>query len=595
MCGIAGCIAFRERIDEEKINRMLNAIAHRGPNSEKIICKDKIAFAHARLAIVDKTETAIQPMFNIHENIMVSFNGEIYNSQELRKELQSRGYIFKTECSDTEVILNAYEEWNENFVDKINGMYAIAIADFRYHKAVLVRDRIGIKPLYYAFNESVFVFGSEIKSLHAYGISKKISSEAVYHYLTFLGTVLNKTMYENIYKVYPGEMIIIHDNKNIEKKIYWEPKTFLNDPLDLSDKQAHEIFNNLLYDSVKKNFNYIGKKMISLSGGTDSNLIAALAKSQGIDFDIICMDYDKNSKYSESEIALKNAKTLNVSNGIKCSVSKDYFLDATQRLMMNSTDVPIATPDMVLINIMSNTIKENGYDVYISGEGADELGGYPSYLKMLVETYNPNEHNLYKGKFISTRHVQSFFEEEKCRFWVGTKCTSSYEYILEEMNKISTSTKDEFIRKVQNVEFAHRLPNFMLPRVDYTSMDRAVEVRVPFLEHRLVEFLLQLNKKHMMDEKKVKIMISELLNKTNNQLEVKKKKLGFGKVMIPFLEETMNELFKEQVINRKNHPLYEFVDKKCLIEQLSKANDKQAFKIWNIYALAKWLEINMLD
>lgn len=102
-------------------------------------------------------------------------------------------------------------------------------------------------------------------------------------------------------------------------------KTFLNDPLDLSDKQAHEIFNNLLYDSVKKNFNYIGKKMISLSGGTDSNLIAALAKSQGIDFDIICMDYDKNSKYSESEIALKNAKTLNVSNGIKCSVSKDYF------------------------------------------------------------------------------------------------------------------------------------------------------------------------------------------------------------------------------------------------------------------------------
>lgn len=187
MCGIAGCIAFRERIDEEKINRMLNAIAHRGPNSEKIICKDKIAFAHARLAIVDKTETAIQPMFNIHENIMVSFNGEIYNSQELRKELQSRGYIFKTECSDTEVILNAYEEWNENFVDKINGMYAIAIADFRYHKVVLVRDRIGIKPLYYAFNESVFVFGSEIKSLHAYGISKKISSEAVYHYLTFLG------------------------------------------------------------------------------------------------------------------------------------------------------------------------------------------------------------------------------------------------------------------------------------------------------------------------------------------------------------------------------------------------------------------------
>ena len=284
MCGIAGCIAFRERIDEEKINRMLNAIAHRGPNSEKIICKDKIAFAHARLAIVDKTETAIQPMFNIHENIMVSFNGEIYNSQELRKELQSRGYIFKTECSDTEVILNAYEEWNENFVDKINGMYAIAIADFRYHKVVLVRDRIGIKPLYYAFNESVFVFGSEIKSLHAYGISKKISSEAVYHYLTFLGTVLNKTMYENIYKVYPGEMIIIHDNKNIEKKIYWEPKTFLNDPLDLSDKQAHEIFNNLLYDSVKKNFNYIGKKMISLSGGTDSNLIAALAVNCNLRF-----------------------------------------------------------------------------------------------------------------------------------------------------------------------------------------------------------------------------------------------------------------------------------------------------------------------
>ena len=598
MCGIVGFLS-NEKGKEKIIKKMNDRIMHRGPDGEGYYIDPNIALGHRRLAIID-LEYGNQPMSNEKRDIIVIFNGEIYNYRELRYKLKEKGHYFKTD-SDTEVLIHGYEEWKEDLPTKLRGMFAFAIWDKRDNSLYCARDNFGIKPLYYYKNNEVFMFASEVKSFLEHPKFKKlVNKKLIGSYLSFSFTPTNETMFEGVYSLEPGSYMIIKNNLLSIKKYY-----------DIEFKEKRKGFNdtvekisNTIRDSV--DYHKISDVEVGafLSGGVDSSYIASVAKPKKT----YTIGY-KEEKYSEIDYAKDLAKELKVKN-INKKISKEEYIKALPK-MLYYMDEPCADPSAISLYFLSKLASKD-VKVVMSGEGADEFfGGYNCYAE--EEKFKLYDKLPYFIRYIIGKCFELLPEHKGRNFLVrrGKKLEDEYvgvNKIFSEKERKKVLNIEDNIRnkdiinnvlenekqnltKMQKIDIKNWLNKNILLKGDKMSMANSVEARTPFVDKEVFEIAKSLPLEYKVTQNSTKIALREAAKRDIPNESYKKKKLGFPVPLREWMreddlyneiKEAINKDFVDEFFNR------EYVLK--LLEEHKNHKKDNYKKVWIVYVFIKWYE-----
>ena len=535
MCGIAGVFAFRGsdfRASEEYVTRMRETVHHRGPDGGRTWVSDDgaVGLGFRRLAIVDLDDAAMQPMANEDGTVRLLFNGEVYNHPEIRRELEATGrHAFRTDHSDTETVVHAYEEWGIDCLRRFRGMFALAIWDGRTRELWLVRDRMGIKPLFYSAAGGKLAFGSEIKTILADpSHPRRIDAQAVYHYLSFLTAPAPLTFFADIKKLAAGSWLRVSEDGRMEERVWWDPWDHVEPIEGASDEELAERVLAELRTSVELRKMSDRPVGIFLSGGIDSSTNAALfadGEAQPVRTFSIGYDAHYESYPSELPYARLMAEEIGADHHERIVSLDDLiaFLPELVRLQ----DEPIADPVSVPLYYLSELARQNDVIVAQAGEGADELfWGYPSWRTHLrlqraddlpVPAYakraglaalaavgrdrtRPYEflRRGAEGIPVFWGGAEAFTETQKQRLLgpvlrdeVGD--LSSWDALAPIRRRFDESAWDASpLNWMTYLDLRLRLPELLLARIDRMSMGVGLEVRVPFLDHRLVELALSI-------------------------------------------------------------------------------------------------------
>ena len=615
MCGICGCINFKDQIKKDSnihsmVEFMNDALSHRGPDNSGFYSDKNISFGHRRLSIVDLTEDSNQPMTDDLDNVVIVFNGEIYNSSELRKELE-KDYSFKTDHSDTETIIYAYKKWGVDCVKKFSGMFALAIYDKEKKCCYLFRDRLGKKPLYYTKQNNNLFFSSEVQSFFkAKILEKEIREESLYHYLSLLTVPAPNTFFENIEKLELGHYLKIDKDSSYTIHKYWDISDFINKTSDISLADATMGFEKLLERSMKlRNVSDVPVS-IALSGGLDSSLNLFYSnKISKKKIQCINISYEETSKFDESVIAEKYSKEIGADFYPKKITSTDFetWLDDYLSIQKDSPCGDVNTSMVYGLSLLS---RNNKGIVMLVGEGGDELGGYPIYEKLLKHQNYLDKIPLFLWNFISffskkikdevdiykrakdysiRRFIFGFKEYEKKKFWLKDVKSNSYDEVLKYTNQITTSSNDVFYKKILNAEYKLRLSELILPRIDYPSMAASIEARAPFMDHDLIEFTASLPFDLKMN-KTPKSIIKFIAKKHLPNYITNAPKVGFGQLLTPFFNTTLPIWYKTEIIDIDS-PIKHFISPEFL--ESIHSNKDYSYRMWLIYSLNKWLTYNL--
>lgn len=557
MCGITGIFNFDNNkiVDQQDLLNMNNSLVHRGPDGDGLFIQNNIGLGHRRLKIIDLL-TGEQPMFSFNNNIVLVFNGEIYNYQELKKELISKGHKFFT-SSDTEVIINSYLEWGLDCQNKFNGMWSFALWDKTKQRLFLSIDRIGQKPLFYSLYNNSFYFGSEIKSLFSAKLPKQINEELTELYLSLSYIPGKNTYFKNIFKVLPGQFLLV-DNTGIKEIQYWDLPEIDESNMNKNIGEIKEEFSNLLQDSVKIRMNSDVPFGAFLSGGLDSASVVSLM-CQNSDFPIETFTIGfKEAEFDESKLAqmVSDKFSTNHNLGYVDSNSMEFFIN----LISNGFDEPFgdnsAIPTYQVSNYASKKVK-----MVLTGDGGDEvMSGYPTYLglkyfelynkfpklmrKFISRTLKNSSELLPKNLSKKVKYFNSLllssdmsFNENICSKKPVTqlinikKVTNNIknvvkieDYINDFESKIPY--KDNFY-KYMYFDIKNRLPYGYLPKVDRMSMANSIETRAPFLDYRLIEFMVNVEKNIKVRNFQTKSILKNTVAKTLPSKLLNSKKMGF--------------------------------------------------------------------
>ncbi len=541
MCGIAGALYLKPGRTPSRalLAAMVEQLGHRGPDGTGFHRDDQIGLGHARLSIIDLV-TGDQPIHNEDESVWVVFNGEIFNYLELRAELESRGHRFYTR-SDTEVIVHLYEERGEDFVDELNGQFAIALWDKREKKLLLIRDRPGMLPLFYHRQADRLLFASEVKALlPVLGVAPRLNRQALHQLMTFWSPVSPQTMFEDIFEVSPGEIVRVHDGK-VTKRRYWDfDYPLQNDYADEPEGRLAEQLHELLIDATRIRLRSDVPVGAYLSGGLDSSIITALIHHHGavplrtfsIGFEDRSLD---ESAFQERLIAHLQANH----SSIRCSYPDigEAFLSTIRH-----TESPVLRTAPVPMRLLSSLVREQSYKVVLTGEGSDEVfGGYDIFKEAKVRHFwarHPESRlrplllmRLYPYLQVSPARAQSYLkiffgqaldQPELPHFshvprWVTT--AGCKELFSDEMKAAAgtdpietllATLPPDFTRwhpfnRAQYLECKSLLPGYLLSsQGDRMLMASSVEGRFPFLDHRVIQFAGRLHpdlKMRVLDEK----------------------------------------------------------------------------------------------
>ena len=520
MCGIIGWKSYN-KIDEHIIKKMAKVIAHRGPDGEGYYFDEKmsLAFAHKRLAIIDP-EHGQQPMSTQDGSLYITFNGAIYNFLELRRELVAKGHPIKT-YSDTEVILYAYKEWGEKCVGKLNGMFAFVIHDKKNKILFGARDRLGEKPFYYYRDRNNFVFASEIKAILASGIlSPALNNKGLHDYLTFQFYLDDKTLFSDIKKLKPGHYFILNEKTlDLNIKEYWD----INYDEIIEDKSEEYFVDRLralIEDSIMLRLRADVPLGSHLSGGIDSSAVAALNSMRlgDLKLETFTGKFAEGDAYDETKYAKEVAKSIDsIYNEIL--ITDQQFLDSIEDIIWYM-DEPEAGPGVFSQYQVANYAAQK-VKVVLGGQGGDETFiGYTRYLiayfeKMLkrnIQEGGEYYQNIFRDMTPSLYQMhgyepmmrdffaQGMFEDDSKRYFRMTNRFSANQSIFtadflaedykpyEEFEKIfSKYPKASIINKMSYFDLKTFLPS-LLHVEDRTSMAHGLESRVPFLDHRIIEF-----------------------------------------------------------------------------------------------------------
>lgn len=592
MCGICGFIKIGRQskyIDPKTIHDMCDTMIHRGPDGSGIWLHDgnMCGLGHRRLSIIDLSDVASQPMSNARGDVVISFNGEIYNHAEIRDELELTGrYQWQTSHSDTEVILHAYEEWGIECLHRFRGMFAIAIWDGRNDEFWLIRDRIGIKPLYYTVDNGVLTFASEIKAILKVSDHKyQINEQAFYDYLSYLCTPGEDTLFDGIKKIRPGTWMHIHDG-NITTQRYWDPLDFNRSEInDASETEIIEAIRNELRTAVELRGVSDVPVGVFLSGGIDSSTNAALfSECSDEKVKTFCVGYpaETESYVSEFHFARQMADYANTEH-YEHIITAEETMDFIPQ-MVRQQDEPIADPVCVPVYFVSKLARDNDVTVCQVGEGSDELfWGYESWkefsktnrlnsipgtmwLKQLLvwglRHSGSSSGRPYELVRRATQHqpvfwsgAESFFETEKKRMISDRLKKQFDDYTSFEVIR---PTYDRFMNKAHEKSFLnwmtyadlnHRLPELLLMRVDKMSMLVSLECRVPFLDHKFVELALSIPESIKTSNNESKYILKKAVQGIIPNDLIYRKKQGFGAPVLDWFRGSMGDQMKSSVLD----------------------------------------------
>lgn len=528
MCGIAGIFNIYDNkgISKDTLKKMVAIIKHRGPDGFGFYSDKRIGLAHARLSIID-LEGGWQPIHNEDKTVWITFNGEIFNYLELREELIEKGHRFYTR-SDTEVIVHLYEEYGENCLKYLNGQFAFAIWDKKKENLFIARDRVGIRPLFYTFVNGSIIFASEIKSLFVdQRVNREIDPYALDQIFTFWMNIPPRTAFKDVMELPAGHFMIIN-NGDCRISQYWDPD-FSADENARSEEEYAEELRSLLVSSTQLRLRADVSVGAYLSGGIDSSVITSLIKNYTSNhlrtFSVAFYD----EVYDESDFQGQMIKHLNTDHSeIKCSYNDigEIFPDVVWH-----TEMPILRTAPAPLYLLSKLVRDNGYKVVLTGEGADEiLAGYDIFKETKVRKFlerNPDSafrplilKKLYpylkNAPTKSLQYAKAFFNVDKNKFperyyshmprWDMTSKTKLFfsddikaelnGYVnYEDLSHILSDNMDNFdyLSQAQYLEIKTLLSNYLLSsQGDRMAMGNSIEGRFPFLDHRVIEFCCKL-------------------------------------------------------------------------------------------------------
>jgi len=609
MCGIVGVLSFTNsafRVSEPYVTRMRDMMSHRGPDGAGIFVSAdrRLGLGFRRLAIIDLSERAMQPMSNEDGTLWVVFNGEIYNHAEIRAELQKRGgHRWKTDHSDTEVILHAFEEWGIDCLHKFRGMFAIALWDAKQHQLWLIRDRIGVKPLYYSIHHGRITFASEIKALLQDEEQERgVNEEALYYYLSFNATPAPHTLFSGIQKLAPGTWLRVNEDGHVQECRYWDVWDHTQPLTDISEDEIAERILSELRTSVKLRKISDVPVGVFLSGGIDSSTNAALfSEGEGHPVRTFSIGYDREYESYQNELhyARRMANEVGAEHH-ELRLRENDLLDSLPQIIRHQ-DEPLADPVCVPVYFVSKLARDAGVIVCQVGEGSDELfWGYKYWrdslrLQRLSNSLPiPNAlRNLglaglsfvERGRSASYRHQ---FSCEVLRralsnrpvFWGGAEVFSDSQKrqllsprLRRQFADLSSwealrSIRQRFEEKawepsplnwMSYLDLNLRLPELLLMRVDKMSMAVSLEARVPFLDHKFVELAMSIPEAVKTRNGVLKYILKKAVRGVIPDELIDRKKQGFGVPVYEWYHTKFGEyLGKEMKDFCENTDLFQF-------------------------------------
>lgn len=612
MCGIVG---FNSK-DSNTLHVMLESIQKRGPDDNGIYESDDVSLGHVRLSILDLSTHGHQPME--FENLVLVYNGEVYNFKAIRDELSGFGYEF-TSDTDSEVVLKAYHKWGIKAVDKFIGMFAFAILDKNENKITLVRDRVGVKPLYYYFDGNDFVFASTLKPIMEYKKPLHVNKNALYEFFQFGYISSNLSIFEDCFKVPAGHFLEFDlDKKSLQVMEYWSILPFFQKPkFQKSEKELVDELENLLIDSFRYRMVSDVPVGVFLSGGIDSSVVASILQKHYGNIHTFTIGF-KEAKYNEATFAKDVATHIGTTHTEKYLSSDEAkeilkdFVDIYDEPFGDSSGIPTA--------LVSQVARENGVKVVLSADGGDEIFcGYErywyannigklilrspkflnksiSFLMDLIGTKNASK--LFKIKNFAHKYNQ-LSEILKKSTWKDTYenlIHNSKNYEIKELlgvvkeieeKSFKVGAKEHPMQGMMLWDYHRYMVDDILTKVDRATMWASIEGREPLLDHRIAEFMAQVPFEYKYKDGTSKYLLRKVLERYLPKELIERPKMGFGIPMFEWFSGDLMGLFEKY---------FKDIDKSLLNplhvkSELQKLKDKKPLNInslWFILVFQMW-------
>jgi len=624
MCGITGIWNFSgEPVNEVVLERMTDELQARGPDDSGLHLEGGIGLGHRRLTIIDLSKNGRQPMSDESGTLWITFNGEIYNYKALRENLQRQGHHFRS-TSDTEVIPQLYQHDGPACIEKLEGMFAFGLWDRQKKQLLLARDRLGIKPLYYAKRENCFLFASEIKALLKHPqLKAELNEAALSQYLTFKTTPAPNTLFKGIYKLPPGHFMLINAQGEIKIQRYWDTHMQSSQPEEID---APTSVYNLLEQAVKDRLVADVPVGAFLSGGLDSSVIVALmAKHKTDPIKTYSIGIHDLSDVNELDYARMVAKACKTDHTELMMGQKD--VQAYLPKLVHTQDEPLADPVSIPLYYLAKRVKEDGVSVVLVGEGSDELFyGYQSRLEFLknyqqrwaplLKLPNALLHSLHLLSrclnllIPGTHHYTDILKKALNKdelFWGSPGLSPAMlkdlypQHDSAQLQGILNSLIEPLLQqtptadvgaRVSYIDLKLRLAELLLMRTDKITMSVGLEARVPFLDHRLVEYLMKLPVDKKVPNLQEKWLLKNAVQSLVPDAILKRKKMAFAAPINLWLRAGLAEFAQSQIfdskLRQKNIFNYDLIHK--LFSQHLQGKQDHGVAIWTLVNLSAWYD-----
>jgi asparagine synthase (glutamine-hydrolysing) len=651
MCGICGIYEYgvsQPAVGDSLVVHMRDTMTHRGPDDAGVYVSDnrRVGLGNRRLAIVDLSPAGRNPMPNEDGRVWITFNGEIYNHESLRPGLEARGHRYRSR-TDTETIIHLYEERGLDFVHELEGDFAIGLWDKAARRMVLARDRIGVKPLYYTLTGGRLIFASEIKAILEHpAVSRDVDEEALYHYLTFMTTPAPQTLFAGIQKLPAGCLLTCDARGDVKVTRYWDAIVEKSDASESLDEQTiSEELLRLLRESIKKRMMSDVPFGVFLSGGLDSTAnVALMAELMDRPVRTFTVGFRDNPAYNEIEEARYVAREYGTDHH-EVMITQQELLDFLPDLIFHQ-DEPIADPVCVPLYYVSKLARDTGTKVVQVGEGSDELFcGYPDYA-FYVDLYDHLWRHLARLPAPMRRAMaaagQALYRTGAIRmlpkgrkmlpdllrrlaageelFWSGTFVFdevnkhnlltpaarkrlataskgegrfSSYSVVRSDLDRLLASKPDadQLLRMIYQ-ELKLRLPELLLMRVDKMTMATSVEARVPYLDHKLVEFAMSIPSRLKYHDGETKYILKRALAGVIPDRVLKREKKGFGVPINEWMLDRLGGFVEDALLNSalRRRDLFDYDFVKRMLNEHRTGRTNYAFFLWSLLNLTLWYE-----
>ena len=622
MCGINGVFNYQLNHDVEiKVKSMNDLTLHRGPDFSAIYKDDKVCLGHNRLSIIDLDYKSNQPFISNNKNVILSYNGEIYNFLELKEELY-KNYKFKTK-SDTELIVAAYQTWGIKMLEKFNGMFSFALWDKKNQEFYLCRDRLGIKPLYYIEENESIIFSSSLKAIKLFNDQQlSINKDDIIDFLSY-GTVHSPNTFIDEIKSIPRASFLKASNEETIIKEYWNFFDYHN--FNYNNEEPHKKIKNLILDSVNKRMMSDVPYGVFLSGGIDSSVLVAAASkvsTQNVNtFSIVFKDkiFDER-KYS------KVISNMYKTNHNEIEIHPDDLLNQIEK-PFKFMDHP--SVDGINTYFISKAVHKYGFKMALSGAGSDELfSGYPVFkntfelnnkkwlysfppqLRKLASKFisniNPNEHSKKVGEILNLKLLElpyyypvfrKIFTDIDLKNILSKdlnlRPSYPFQWGIKELSFKERGDKLSFLNKVSSLEIETYLQNVLLRDADQMGMANSLEIRVPFLDHKLVEYVLSLSDTLKYPEYPKKLLVDSIRGWIPEEIS-KRKKMGFVFPWEKWIKNELQNFCSESIKNLESIHFLNFRKVELLWNNFLKGKSQVHWQqIWTLVVIGKWTAINL--